>query len=103
MKQTYEPGTYGYHEALHTLSVLTDALDRHVFQHPALEADREAHKAVWRILALLYCVYVEMADRHIGAEEECRSPASSSRKGSSAKPRKATASRKRGSRKSTGS
>jgi hypothetical protein len=101
MKPTYEPGTFGYHEALHTLSVLAEALDRHVLQHPALEADQDAYKAVGRIVARLYCVYVEMADRHIGAEEECRLPASSSRKGSSAKPRKATASRKRGSRKST--
>lgn len=37
--EDFSPGTLGYHEALHMTSFFSDAIDKEILNHPAIEAN----------------------------------------------------------------
>jgi hypothetical protein len=53
----FAPGSFGYHEALHTTSVLMDSVDRHIAEHPAVLADRELYRLATRAQEALFNLY----------------------------------------------
>ena len=62
LKERGKPGTFGYHEALHTTSIQMDSLERYVLEHPAILMDKEAYRLCHEAHTLLFNLY-----QHLGA------------------------------------
>jgi hypothetical protein len=59
------PGTFSYHEALHTASVLMDSVDRHLVEHPAILLDKEAFGLAHAAHSALFNLYQHLGSKHL--------------------------------------
>lgn len=54
------PGSFGFHEAFHTASVMAENLDRHLLDHPAIIQNADLYRQISRAFDLVYAVYQQM-------------------------------------------
>lgn len=59
------PGTFSYHEALHTAHVLASSVDAHLLEHKAVVLDPDAFKLAHEAHTALVNLYSHLADRHL--------------------------------------
>lgn len=68
LEEISEPGSFGYHEAVHTLSIQMDMLERHLMEHPAILMDKHAFAQAYEAHHMLFELYTHLAARHIAAD-----------------------------------
>lgn len=62
---TPKPGTMGYHEALHTSSIVMDSVERYLMSHPAILGDPEAYKMAHNAFSNLFNLYQYLGEKHL--------------------------------------
>ncbi len=66
----YTPGTFGCHEALHVTNMMVEVLERHLAEHPAIQANSAWKARVERAQDELAALYQEIGAAHIESKEE---------------------------------
>ena len=59
------PGTFSYHEALHTTSIMMDSVGNHILEHPAILMDREAFAQAYKAHSALFNLYQYLGEKHL--------------------------------------
>jgi len=59
------PGTMSYHEALHTTSIVMDSVERHIMDHPAIVADKDAYHLAHNAFSSLFNLYQYLGEKHL--------------------------------------
>lgn len=65
MKRTYEPGSFGCHEALHMTSFLIDSVDEELVEHPSIKANEEWTRLATVALDALNDLYQAIGQKHL--------------------------------------
>jgi len=55
----------GYHEALHTSSIVMDSVERYLMSHPAILGDPEAYKMAHNAFSNLFNLYQYLGEKHL--------------------------------------
>lgn len=66
----FEPGSFGFHEALHVSSMLTDICEAHLLKHPAILLDSDLYRRAHDIHAALFDLYQAIGERHLSDQAE---------------------------------
>lgn len=56
----YAPGTFGFHEAVHTTSIVLDLVDDQLLHHPAIAGNSEWFRLAARASEALFNLYQSM-------------------------------------------
>jgi len=64
--ELFRTGTFGCHEALHAISILMDAVDRNICDHPAIMLDKRWRRMAHEAFDKLYDLYEEVGKVHLG-------------------------------------
>ena len=59
------PGTFSYHEALHTASIMMENVGNHLLEHPAVLMDREAFALAHAAHTTLFNLYQHLGQKHL--------------------------------------
>lgn len=62
MLEEFGPGSFGYHEALHTASIMVDNVDRFLCSHPSIVRDAFLYEKAYRAFTALYELYQALGD-----------------------------------------
>ena len=62
LAERFKPGSMGFHEALHTASLLLDSVDRHLADHPAVLARSELYRLAHRAQEALFNLYQQLGE-----------------------------------------
>lgn len=63
----YAPGTFGFHEAAHTASLILDLVDERLLQHPAIVGNPECFRMAARASEALFNLYQTLGTVQIAA------------------------------------
>lgn len=69
LAERFKPGSMGFHEALHTTSVMLDSVDRHIADHPAVLARPELYRLAHRAQEALFNLYQELGELSSGGDD----------------------------------
>lgn len=62
------PGTFSYHEAFHTASLIMEQLDSALLGHPAIVLDPEAYRLTHEGFTAIFNLYQYLGSRHLADE-----------------------------------
>jgi hypothetical protein len=57
----HQPGTHGFHSALHTIQIYMDSIERHILANPAVVLDAGSYRAAYRAYEALADAFQELA------------------------------------------
>lgn len=61
----YGPGSFGFHEALHTASIVMEMFDQYVLEHPSIVSDPVLYLNTARAFDALFEVYQNLGARQV--------------------------------------
>lgn len=61
----YAPGTFGCHEAMHTVSIMLDMTDDLLLQHPAILANPDFYRLAGDVHEALFALYQAIGEKHL--------------------------------------
>jgi hypothetical protein len=67
LEETFGPGSFGCHEAMHVTDLVVDLIERQLVQHSAVILNPFWYAQVREAQALLYRAYSAAAAEHMGA------------------------------------
>ena len=65
--EEFEPGTFGYHEAVHTTYVTMNLIDNEILDHPAIALNAEAYQLAHAAHTAIFNLYQHLGLRAIEA------------------------------------
>ena len=68
----FEPGTYGCHEALHSVHIVMDIVAQKLLEHPSIIKDPAWYRHASKAHAALFTLYQEIGVRHLGEMPESK-------------------------------
>ena len=68
----FEPGTYGCHEALHSVSIVLGIVEQNLLEHPSIIKDPAWYRHASKAHAALFSLYQEIGVRHLGEMPELK-------------------------------
>ena len=67
LETRFAPGSFGYHEALHTTNLVVEVIEQQLLRHSAVLLDPFWYGKVREAQSLLYRAYSDMAQMHLDA------------------------------------
>ena len=61
----FRPGSFGYHEALHTASIAMNLLDSELVSHSAIINDPTAYRLAYRAFESAFALYQYLGAEHL--------------------------------------
>lgn len=66
----YQPGSFGCHELLDRLALVSEVIETHIMEHPACVQNADWHALASRLAAKLGDLYQNVAAKHLAAQNE---------------------------------
>jgi excinuclease UvrABC ATPase subunit len=65
VNNTYGPGTFGCHEAMHTASLIMEMIDRDLCDHPSIEQNEDWRKLAKNARSIVFDLYQAIGAAHL--------------------------------------